>query len=105
MSGEEEATVLERICERCEKTGQSFPRCSRCKEVYYCSQDCQRKDWSKHKKECVRPEDRPEPINEDDVVGFVECGTFEECREYLIKHPQIITKEVSDEMFQKVQIE
>lgn len=27
-------------------------KCSKCKKTYYCSQDCQRKDWSRHKHEC-----------------------------------------------------
>ncbi|KAI2635656.1 hypothetical protein GGS26DRAFT_589327 [Hypomontagnella submonticulosa] len=27
-------------------------KCSRCKEVMYCSPDCQRKDWKKHRMEC-----------------------------------------------------
>jgi hypothetical protein len=27
-------------------------KCSRCKRVYYCSRECQRKDWSVHKTRC-----------------------------------------------------
>eukprot|EP00747_Dinoflagellata_sp_TGD_P060722 gnl/TRDRNA2_/TRDRNA2_152158_c0_seq1.p1 gnl/TRDRNA2_/TRDRNA2_152158_c0~~gnl/TRDRNA2_/TRDRNA2_152158_c0_seq1.p1 ORF type:complete len:246 (+),score=87.09 gnl/TRDRNA2_/TRDRNA2_152158_c0_seq1:588-1325(+) len=27
-------------------------RCSRCQEAHYCSQECQREDWKRHKKEC-----------------------------------------------------
>lgn len=27
-------------------------QCAKCKSVYYCSQDCQRKDWSKHRLTC-----------------------------------------------------
>ncbi|KAI9016842.1 hypothetical protein DFJ74DRAFT_678611 [Hyaloraphidium curvatum] len=30
----------------------SFQRCSRCKMVEYCSKDCQRKDWSNHRRIC-----------------------------------------------------
>ena len=28
------------------------------------------------------------------VAGFVECATYEECRSYLQKHPDLIKKEV-----------
>ncbi len=48
---------------------------------------------------------RPKPIEEDTVVGFVECATFEECRDYLQKHPEIITKEISEEMFEVIPID
>jgi len=54
----------------------------------------------KSQRECIKPEDKPK-YSEDDVVGFVECASYEECKDWLQKHPQIITKEVSDEMFQK----
>ena len=60
----------------------------------------QKEDWTNHKAECIKPEDKPK-YSEDDVVGFVECASYEECKDWLQKHPQIITKEVSDEMFQK----
>ncbi|KAJ7138301.1 hypothetical protein C8R44DRAFT_342401 [Mycena epipterygia] len=30
-------------------------RCSACKTVSYCSQECQRRDWQTHKKECRLP--------------------------------------------------
>ncbi|KAI0838348.1 hypothetical protein F5Y06DRAFT_267925 [Hypoxylon sp. FL0890] len=35
------------------KNGGKLLKCSRCKEVMYCSYDCQRKDWKKHRMECV----------------------------------------------------
>ncbi|GMI00942.1 hypothetical protein TrLO_g12173 [Triparma laevis f. longispina] len=40
----------ERKCEACEKEGAK--KCSRCKVVWYCSKDCQVKDWKIHKKIC-----------------------------------------------------
>jgi hypothetical protein len=30
-------------------------RCSRCDRAPYCSPECQRADWARHKRECVRP--------------------------------------------------
>ncbi|KAI1413398.1 hypothetical protein F5Y13DRAFT_198693 [Hypoxylon sp. FL1857] len=35
------------------KNGGKLLKCSRCKEVMYCSYDCQRKDWKKHRMECT----------------------------------------------------
>lgn len=29
-------------------------KCSRCKEVFYCSAECQRRDWKRHKLSCVK---------------------------------------------------
>ena len=44
-------------CTKCDKRaiGKKMPRCSRCRpvlEVYYCSVECQRANYKKHKKAC-----------------------------------------------------
>ena len=36
--------------EECKKMG--IFRCSRCKNVFYCSKQCQKKDWKVHKDSC-----------------------------------------------------
>lgn len=44
-------------CRNCNATegkdGGKLLKCSRCKDVMYCSYDCQRKDWKKHRMECT----------------------------------------------------
>ncbi len=40
-------------CRRCGAREVPFKRCSACREVRYCSTECQRADWRRHKQECV----------------------------------------------------
>ncbi len=41
-------------CGKCGKKGEGFQRCAACKEVYYCSKECQKDDWiTRHKKQCI----------------------------------------------------
>src|SRR3954464_14758514 len=56
--------------------------------------DCQSTHWPDHKAECIRPEDKPKPVDEQIGAEFVECESFEDCRAFLIKHPEVITKDV-----------
>ena len=38
-------------CEECGKP--ALQRCSKCKHSWYCSRDCQLRQWKKHKKLCA----------------------------------------------------
>lgn len=40
-------------CRYCNKTGDDFKSCGRCKTAFYCSRECQTKDWKVHKKSCT----------------------------------------------------
>ncbi|KAK8088301.1 hypothetical protein PG997_003262 [Apiospora hydei] len=44
-------------CRSCGKTktatGGKLMQCARCKEVAYCSKECQKADWKKHRQECA----------------------------------------------------
>ncbi len=43
-----------RTCHGCKQMIESYQlkRCSNCKMAYYCSKECQKKDWQKHKIFC-----------------------------------------------------
>jgi hypothetical protein len=43
-------------CAACEKESPRLQQCGRCYKCDYCSRECQRRDWARHKKECVPPE-------------------------------------------------
>ena len=40
-------------CAVCNKIPQNLKRCSRCRSVSYCSVECQRADWTRHKSLCT----------------------------------------------------
>lgn len=40
------------MCKTCLKENVKLLHCGRCKSVFYCSKDCQKKDWKSHKAVC-----------------------------------------------------
>lgn len=40
------------FCDTEPPEGKPFAKCSRCAETSYCSKECQKRDWSNHKKNC-----------------------------------------------------
>ena len=41
-------------CYFCDKEMTTTKQCANCRHAVYCSKDCQKKHWSKHKPNCVR---------------------------------------------------
>ena len=49
--------MANRTCNFCGKIGDEirvFPKCAKCKKVFYCQKSCQVSDWKIHKKQCVK---------------------------------------------------
>ena len=44
-------------CNTCANTEKELLRCTRCKAVYYCGSECQKKDWPTHKLKCAKVSD------------------------------------------------
>jgi len=61
------ATVPEKQhCHNCMKDIDKPLRCGFCKKVSYCSQQCQKGDWSFHKRNCKKPEEpKAKPSTEE----------------------------------------
>lgn len=50
----EMASIWENLaCSACGSREKKVHRCSRCRSARYCSKECQRADWAKHKTECA----------------------------------------------------
>ena len=42
----------DKTCASCQSSGLRMKHCARCKLAYYCSEECQRADWKRHRPEC-----------------------------------------------------
>ena len=56
-TGKERKVCGNKDCTNVEQFDKKFPRCGRCRNMWYCSKECQVKDWKFHKKNCV-PHDK-----------------------------------------------
>ena len=41
-------------CSNCGKEAENLKRCGTCQVAAYCSKECQRNDWTRHKSECMK---------------------------------------------------
>ncbi|PVH75724.1 hypothetical protein DL98DRAFT_536294 [Cadophora sp. DSE1049] len=48
--------------------GKTLKKCGKCQEIFYCSEECQTHDWTKHKKTCLTPEKRAEQERQRNAV-------------------------------------
>ena len=62
------------VCEKCWATSPSakLKKCSRCKDVSYCSRECQLEDWKAHKMDCGEKQPQPaSTIGNNKIKGEV----------------------------------
>mgnify|MGYP003691380387 CR=1 FL=1 len=50
-------------CNTCQSVNEDLLRCSKCKMVFYCNQQCQKEDWKFHKLLCGKSQN-PEFLSE-----------------------------------------
>jgi hypothetical protein len=48
----EDLSTNSKVCFRCKKYSKHLKYCAKCVRVSYCSKECQRENWSEHKREC-----------------------------------------------------
>lgn len=65
------------ICIKCGKP--STKQCSKCLSVYYCSRECQVKDWKSHKLSCISPS----KLVDDTISMSIRRFGIENCSELL----------------------
>ncbi|KAI0665620.1 hypothetical protein C8Q78DRAFT_995462 [Trametes maxima] len=66
-----------RECDYCRKSGSELlelRRCAKCRTSFYCSKECQRSAWPKHKAFCVDANDILTQISHQDSRSVVESG-------------------------------
>ena len=78
-------------CAACGKGGAALKKCNACKEVFYCSKECQQLDWRGHRAECKQRQaelleealfNTPCSIGEDCPICFLPLGEDQEKYSY-----------------------
>ncbi len=65
-----------KICTFCKDPTKHTDTCSKCKCNFYCSRECQRRDWFRHKDNCVSYKDVKDIYENTDFTGFKKDKPF-----------------------------
>lgn len=64
-------------CSNCRKTQKELPiplkRCAQCKNQWYCSRECQKTDWKRHKKVCSSTFGKPKSTSTRKATSRLVC--------------------------------
>eukprot|EP00173_Palmaria_palmata_P005465 Plantae.Rhodophyta-Palmaria_palmata.ctg9778.p1 GENE.Plantae.Rhodophyta-Palmaria_palmata.ctg9778~~Plantae.Rhodophyta-Palmaria_palmata.ctg9778.p1 ORF type:complete len:202 (+),score=18.60 Plantae.Rhodophyta-Palmaria_palmata.ctg9778:228-833(+) len=54
--------IGKRMCDNCNRTERKVLVCSRCRHSFYCTKQCQRNDWKRHKMICGKKKEEVEAM-------------------------------------------
>lgn len=81
-------------CTQCQTKLEKLLKCAKCKSVWYCSKECQKKNWSKHKPTCHEDERSSGLIKlvqmitiNPVIIGYLKVGIIFVCG--LLDNPRI----------------
>lgn len=80
--------TIKNACSYCRVRSPDLKKCGRCKCLYYCSRECQKKDWSKHKTNCYTEEtgvDVKVRELEEIIANATKNGMMEQLREMYLE--------------------
>ena len=72
----DESKMPERGCQQCGKV--TAKTCARCRSAWFCSGECQKLAWKKHKKVCKEPKQEPKQVGVEVGVVLKGGGSQEE---------------------------
>ncbi|KAJ7691807.1 hypothetical protein B0H17DRAFT_1133589 [Mycena rosella] len=75
------------FCYKSETKTHKFDRCGACLRPAYCSKDCQKKDWKKHKRTCQLQAQNRESLP---VKGTPERDMLADIKKWFSKHTQLL---------------
>ncbi|KAL8594792.1 hypothetical protein ACOMHN_047510 [Nucella lapillus] len=58
-SSDDQSRVMDIVCAHCGRPSEALRRCTGCLGIWYCSRDCQKRHWSRHKVTCSVQTSRP----------------------------------------------